>query len=115
VATLASFLIVSPVGVILSTLAVTISLVVSAIVDLCDDVRKQFLKLLSDHCGDVEIPTSVANAAVVTIVFDVTVVNSASTASPTSTYIRPSAPWCCTTSANATSRHSWRHYLYEER
>ncbi|GJY04409.1 hypothetical protein Tco_0370349 [Tanacetum coccineum] len=103
---LESFLVVFPIGIILSTPVVAISLVVSSVVDLRDDGKEQVLKLLSDYRSDVEIPTSVANAIVVTIVTDVSVVSIASTASPTSACIRPSAPWCCTTSASATSRHS---------
>nr|GEY72529.1 hypothetical protein [Tanacetum cinerariifolium] len=94
---------------------VAVSLVVSFVVDLHDDGREQVLKLLSDHHGDIKIPTSVANVVVVTIITDIAVVCIASTASPTSACIHPSAPWCRTTSANATSHHYWRHYLYAKR
>nr|GEZ80502.1 hypothetical protein [Tanacetum cinerariifolium] len=52
----------------------------------------QVLKLLSDPRYDGEIPTSVANAVVVTIVTDVAIVSIASTASPTSACICPFTP-----------------------
>ncbi|GKA68540.1 hypothetical protein Tco_0768457 [Tanacetum coccineum] len=112
---LASFLIVFLVGVILSTPAIAVYLVVSSVVDLSDDGKELVLELLSDPCGDVEISTSVADVVVVTVVTNVAVVRIASTASPTSACICPSSPWCHTTSTSATSHHSWRHYLYAER
>nr|GEU93154.1 DNA-directed DNA polymerase [Tanacetum cinerariifolium] len=76
---LASSLIVILINVVLSTTTVTISLVVSFVVDLCDDGREQVLKLKSDHCGDVGIPTNVAIATIVTIVAGVTFARNALT------------------------------------
>nr|GEU62408.1 hypothetical protein [Tanacetum cinerariifolium] len=81
------YLIVLRVSFILSTTVVTNSLIVSSVVDLRNDGREQILKLPSNHCGDVRIPTSVSIANFVTIVTGVTIVHNASTASTTSLVI----------------------------
>ncbi|GJV36145.1 putative ribonuclease H-like domain-containing protein [Tanacetum coccineum] len=89
---IASSLIVLPVSVILSTTAVTISLVVSFVVDLRDDGMEQVLKLLTDHCDDVGIPTSVFIATIVTVVSGIVGIKSLlNAASITTAHIRVNA------------------------
>ncbi|GKB82825.1 hypothetical protein Tco_0949720 [Tanacetum coccineum] len=93
---IASSLIVLPVSVILSTTAVTISLVVSFVVDLRDDGMEQVLKLLTDHCDDVGIPTSVFIATIVTVVSGIVGIKSLlNAASITTAHIRVNAAQLC--------------------